>query len=76
VLRISWILAGLFAAFGLSFLLRDSVLISVIILGIIVALIGWRVLKKKIVNDHVKNRYDLVIPGSTAFPSAFSTVAL
>lgn len=41
-----WLLAGLFAAFGLSFLLQDSVLIPVIILGTIVAFIGWRLLKK------------------------------
>lgn len=41
-----WILAGLFAALGLSFLLRESVLIPVIILGIIVAAIGWLMLKK------------------------------
>ena len=42
----AWILAGLFAAFGLSFLLQDSVLITVILLGIIIAFIGWRMLKK------------------------------
>ncbi len=41
-----WLLAGLFAAFGLSFLLQDSILISVIILGIIIAFIGWRILRK------------------------------
>ena len=41
-----WLLAGLFAAFGLSFLLQDSILISVIILGIIIAFIGWRMLRK------------------------------
>ncbi len=42
----TWILAGLFAAFGLSFLLQDSVLITVILLGIIIAFIGWRMLRK------------------------------
>jgi hypothetical protein len=41
-----WLLAGLFAAFGLNFLLQDSVLIPIIILGIIIAYIGWRMLKK------------------------------
>lgn len=41
-----WLLAGLFAMFGLSFLLQDSVLIPTIILGIIVAFIGWRMWKK------------------------------
>ncbi len=42
----TWILAGLFAAFGLSFLLQDSVLITVILLGMIIAFIGWRMLKR------------------------------
>ena len=42
----TWILAGLFAAFGLSFLLQDSVLITVILLGIIIAFIGWRMRKR------------------------------
>lgn len=42
----TWILAGLFAAFGLSFLLHDSVLITVILLGIIVAIFGWRLSKR------------------------------
>ncbi len=41
----TWILAGLFAAFGLSFLLQDSVLITVILLGMIIAFIGWRMRK-------------------------------
>lgn len=41
-----WLLAGIFAAFGVSFLLHDSVLISVILLGLIVAYVGWRMLKK------------------------------
>lgn len=41
-----WILAGLFAAFGLSFLLQDSILIPIAILGIIIAFIGWKMLKK------------------------------
>lgn len=41
-----WLLAGLFAAFGLSFLVQDSILIPVIILGIIIAFIGWRMLRK------------------------------
>ncbi len=41
-----WLLAGLFAAFGLSFLLQDSILIPVIIHGIIIAFIGWRMMRK------------------------------
>lgn len=41
-----WLLAGIFAALGLSFLLHDSVLITVILLGIIIAIIGWRIRKK------------------------------
>jgi hypothetical protein len=41
-----WVFASLFAMLGLSFILNDSILISIIILGIIVALIGWRMLKK------------------------------
>ncbi len=42
----SWILLGLFATLGLSFLLQDSVLVTVIIFGLIVAFIGWRMLKR------------------------------
>jgi hypothetical protein len=42
----TWILAGLFATLGLSFLLQDSILISITILGIIIAFIGWKMLKK------------------------------
>ncbi len=42
----TWILAGLFATFGLSFLLQDSILISVFILGIIITYIGWKMLRK------------------------------
>ncbi len=42
----TWILAGLFATLGLSFLLQDSILISITILGIIIAFIGWKMLRK------------------------------
>ncbi len=42
----TWIFAGLFATLGLSFLLQDSILISITILGIIIAFIGWKMLKK------------------------------
>lgn len=41
-----WVFAGLFAMLGISFILQDSILISIVILGIIVALIGWKMLKK------------------------------
>jgi hypothetical protein len=41
-----WLLAGLFAMLGVSFLLQDIVLIPIIILGMIIAFIGWRMLKK------------------------------
>ncbi len=41
-----FILAGLFATLGLSFLLQDSILIPITILGVIVAFIGWKMLKK------------------------------
>ena len=41
-----WVFAGLFAALGLGFLFQDAVLMSIAILGIIVAFIGWRILKK------------------------------
>ncbi|MDQ3634581.1 MAG: hypothetical protein M3405_08745 [Acidobacteriota bacterium] len=42
----TWIFAGLFATLGLSFLLQDSILISITILGIIIAFIGWKMLRK------------------------------
>lgn len=42
----AWILAGLFATFGLSFLLQDSILIPVAIFGIIIAIVGWKMWKK------------------------------
>jgi len=41
-----WVLAGLFATLGLSFLLQDSFLIPILILGIIIAFIGWKMLRK------------------------------
>ena len=41
-----WVFADLFAALGLGFLFQDAVLMSIAILGIIVAFIGWRILKK------------------------------
>ncbi|MGI8639109.1 MAG: hypothetical protein ACR2MG_04075 [Pyrinomonadaceae bacterium] len=41
-----WILAGLFAMLGISFILRDGILIPLAIIGVIIALAGWRMLKR------------------------------
>jgi len=41
-----WVFAGLFAALGLGFMFQDAVLMSIALIGIIVAVIGWRMLKK------------------------------
>ena len=41
-----WIFAGLFAALGLGFMFQDAVLMSLAAVGMIVAVIGWRMLKK------------------------------
>jgi hypothetical protein len=41
-----WLLGGLLVALGLGFILRDSVLLSLAAIGIVVAIIGWRLMHK------------------------------
>lgn len=41
-----WVFVGLFAALGLGFMFQDAILMSIALIGIIVAFIGWRMLKR------------------------------
>lgn len=42
-----WLLGGLLLALGLGFILRDSVLLSIAAVGVIVAVIGWRLMRRR-----------------------------
>ena len=42
-----WILGGLLVTLGLGFILKDSVLLTIAALGLIVAFAGWRLMSKK-----------------------------
>lgn len=42
-----WILGGLLVALGLGFILKESVLLTMAALGLIVALAGWRLMNRK-----------------------------
>ncbi len=42
-----WLLGGLLVTLGLGFILRDSVLLPLAALGLIVALAGWWLMKKR-----------------------------
>lgn len=42
-----WLLGGLLVTLGLGFILKDSVLLPLAALGLIVAIIGWWLIKKR-----------------------------
>lgn len=42
-----WLLGGLILTLGLGFILRDSVLLSLAAVGMIVAVIGWRLMRRR-----------------------------
>jgi hypothetical protein len=42
-----WLLGGLLVTLGLGFILRDSVLLSIAAVGIVIAVIGWRLMRKR-----------------------------
>jgi len=41
-----WLLGGLLVTLGLSFILRDSVLLTIAALGLITAIAGWWLMRK------------------------------
>ena len=41
-----WLLGGLLVTLGLSFILRDSVLLTIAALGLLTAIAGWRLMRK------------------------------
>ena len=41
-----WIFAGALAAMGLGFLLKDVVIVAVAAVGLVIAFVGWRLMRK------------------------------
>lgn len=41
-----WLLAGFLVALGLGFILKDAILMSVAVVGLLIAFAGWRLMKK------------------------------
>ena len=41
-----WILAGALVALGLGFILKDAILMSLAVVGLLIAFAGWRLMRK------------------------------
>lgn len=41
-----WILSGALIALGLGFILKDAILMSLAVVGLLVAFAGWRLMRK------------------------------
>ncbi len=41
-----WILGGALAALGLGFILKDAILMSLAVVGLLIAFAGWRLMRK------------------------------
>ena len=42
-----WIFAGALAALGLGFLLKNIVIMAVAVVGLLIAFVGWRLMRKE-----------------------------
>ena len=46
-----WMLSGALVALGLGFILKDAILMSLAVVGLLIAFAGWRLMRKHIL-DH------------------------